>query len=161
MGGKRQPTEAMRQMYDKKREDTLRRISAAIKDMKKWGEPVTKKRIMERAGVSSGTMSKPYVIELLKTEQVCQFANVASITRVRTDTAKELSIAVNENARLTSKLKTQDERIRKLQEQLIQAKEELKSIEEENERLRGQRQLLLERLSDAEIPVGNIRIKED
>ena len=160
MGGKRQPTEAMRKMYDKKREDTLRRISAAIKDMKEWGEPVTKKRIMERAGVSSGTMSKPYVIELLKTEQVCQFANVASITNVRTDTAKELSIAVNENARLLCKLKTQDERIRKVQEQIIQAKEELKRIKEENELLRGQRQLLLERLSDAEIPVGNIRIKD-
>lgn len=159
MGAKREPSAAMKNMYSRKREDTLKRISDAIKDMKKWEEPVTKKRIMERAGVSSGTLSKPYVLELLKKERVCQFSEIETTCCARkSDSAtKELSIALRENKKLNTELSKAVEQVEKLRSKRDWLNDELKKIKEENAQLRGQRQLLLERLYNAGISIGNIR----
>lgn len=159
MGAKREPSPAMKNMYSRKREDTLKRINDAIKDMKKWGEPVTKKRIMERACVSSGTLSKPYVLELLKKEKVCQFSEIETTCCAgKPDSAaKELSIALRENKKLNTELLKAVEQVEKLRSKRDGLNDELKKIKEENAQLRGQRQLLLERLYNAGISIGNIR----
>ena len=159
MGTKREPTANMQGMYARKREETLRRIEVAIREMKDDGEHVTKKLIMERAGVSSGTLSKPYVIDLLKKEKVCQFQGlVAPVNKEERNVFKELSVVAKENSRLRSRIEALTITISTLQAQKAKVSEELKAVKEDNELLRGQRQLLLERLNNAEISLGNIRL---
>ena len=159
MGTKREPTANMQDMYARKREETLRRIEAAIKEMKNDGEIVTKKLIMERAAVSSGTLSKPYVIDLLKKEKVCQFQGLAApVNKEERNVFKELSVVAKENSRLRSRIEALTITISTLQDQKAKVSEELKAVKEDNELLRGQRQLLLERLNNAGISLGNIRL---
>lgn len=157
MGAKRKPTAKMQDMYARKREKTLASIEAAIKEMKDDGELVTKKLIMERAGVSSGTLSKPYVIELLKKEKVCQFQGLAApVSKEEKDALMELSAIAKDNSRLKNKIKALTITISTLQDQKARMSEDLKAVKEENELLRGQRQLLLERLNNAGVSLGNI-----
>ena len=159
MGTKREPTANMQDMYARKREETLRRIEAAIKEMKNDGEIVTKKLIMERAAVSSGTLSKPYVIDLLKKEKVCQFQGLAApVNKEERNVFKELSVVAKENSRLRSRIEALTITISTLQAQKAKVSEALKAVKEDNELLRGQRQLLLERLNNAGISLGNIRL---
>ena len=159
MGAKRKPTAKMQDMYARKREKTLASIEAAIKEMKDDGELVTKKLIMERAGVSSGTLSKPYVIELLKKEKVCQFQGLlAPMNKEERDTLKELSTMAKDNSRLKNKIEALTITISTLQDQKAKMSADLKAVKEENELLRGQRQLLLERLNNAGISLGNIKL---
>ena len=159
MGTKREPTANMQDMYARKREETLRRIEVAIKEMKDDGELVTKKLIMERAGVSSGTLSKPYVIDLLKKEKVCQFQGLAApVNKEERNVFKELSVVAKENSRLKNRIEALTITISTLQDQKAKVSEELKAVKEDNELLRGQRQLLLERLNNAGIPLGSIRL---
>ena len=159
MGAKRKPTAKMQDMYARKREKTLASIEAAIKEMKDDGELVTKKLIMERAGVSSGTLSKPYVIELLKKEKVCQFQGLAApVSKEEKDALMELSAISKDNSRLKNKIEALTITISTLQDQKAKMSADLKAVKEENELLRGQRQLLLERLNNAGISLGNIRL---
>ena len=159
MGSKREPTAKMQDMYTRKREKTLASIEAAIKEMKDDGELVTKKLIMERAGVSSGTLSKPYVIGLLKKEKVCQFQGLAApVNKEERNVFKELSVVAKENSRLKNRIEALTITISTLQDQKAKVSEELKAVKEDNELLRGQRQLLLERLNNAGISLGNIRL---
>lgn len=159
MGTKRKPTENMQDMYARKREETLGRIRSAVREMKDDGEIVTKKLIMERAGVSSGTLSKPYVIDLLKKEKVCQFQGLAAPgSKGERDLVKELSALARDNARLKRKIEELKLTVSLLQAQKAKVSEELKAVKEENELLRGQRQLLLERLYNAGVSLGNIRL---
>ena len=159
MGAKRKPTAKMQDMYARKREKTLASIEAAIKEMKDDGELVTKKLIMERAGVSSGTLSKPYVIDLLKKEKVCQFQGLAApVSKEERDALMELSAVAKDNSRLKTKIETLTITISTLQDQKAKMSADLKAVKEENELLRGQRQLLLERLNNAGISLGNIRL---
>ena len=63
---KQKTTKGQQEYYEAKKQDTLFRIKSAITDMKEFDETVTKAKIMEMAGVSSGTLSKPYVLDLLR-----------------------------------------------------------------------------------------------
>lgn len=149
----------MQDMYARKREETLGRIKSAIKEMKDDGELVTKKLIMERAEVSSGTLSKPYVIDLLKEEKVCQFQGLAAPgIKEERNILKELSAMARDNNRLKHKIEALTLTVSLLQDQKAKVSEELKSVKEENALLRGQRQLLLERMCNAGIPLGDIRL---
>lgn len=159
MGNKREPSAQMKEMYARKREETLKRIEASIRDMKEYGEPVTKKLIMERAGVSSGTLSKPYVLDLLKKEKVCQFQELTILgSQGARDTLRELSSVAKENSRLKNRIDSQNSLISMLKDQKAKIAEELKAVKDENALLRGQRQLLLERMDNAGIPLGNIEL---
>ncbi len=157
--GKRQPTQNMQKMYEAKKADTLSRIRAAIHEMKDFGEPVTKAGIMKMAGVSSGTLSKPYVVAVLKEEKVCQFATVHALNYRRYQ--QIMSSLTQENAKLKSKIKQQDEKIVALTKKNSAICKELKSTEETVRHLRGQQQMLSERLVNAGVPLGTIRLVND
>lgn len=117
---------------------------------------MTKKLIMERAGVSSGTLSKPYVLDLLKKEKVCQFQELTIIgSQGARDTLRELSAVAKENSRLKNRIDSQNSLISMLKDQKAKIEKELKAVKDENALLRGQRQLLLERMDNAGIPLGN------
>lgn len=155
--GTRKPTPAMQEMYAKKKADTLSRIRFVIREMKDTGELVTKKSLMERAEVSSGTLSKPYVIDLLKKEQVCQFAAIPASSK-GLSTEKTLSALAKENQQLRKKVEGLEERIVVLQKQKAKALKECQQEKESNEFLRGQRQLLLERLASTGVSLGEIKL---
>ncbi len=155
---KRQPTQNMQNMYDAKRNDTLNRIKNAIHTMKEWDEPVTRSKIMEMANVSSGTLSKPYVIELLKEERVLQFAAVDIHDKVKEYYEGKISDIISENKALKKKIDKQSARISALDKQKSSLDAELMKYKETNMRLRGQNQMLLERLDNMGVPVTNIRL---
>ena len=153
---KRKTTQGQQNYYETKKQDTLNRIRSAIKDMKEFDETVTKAKIMEMSGVSSGTLSKPYVLDLLKEERVCQFATkddskpdyyIDSLPVLR----KELDAMKKKNKSLDAKLAA-------MTKQRDSYCKKLKDCEHENARLRGQTQMLLERLDSAGLTAGNIRL---
>ena len=63
---KRTPSDNMQAMYAAKRNETINKISSAIQEIEDDNRIVTKKELISLTGLSSGTFSKPYVLELLK-----------------------------------------------------------------------------------------------
>ena len=158
---KREPTAAMKKMYEDKKHDTLNRIRNAIRSMKEWDEPVTKSRIMEISGVSSGTLSKPYVLDLLKQERVCQFAEPSEESAVQNYYKRNYSSLAKEYKALKGEMEKRNMQIAAIKNQKDRLERELKSSKEINARLRGQRQMLLERLDSLGISIGNIKLIKD
>ena len=153
---KRKTTQGQQNYYETKKQDTLNRIRSAIKDMKEFDETVTKARIMEISGVSSGTLSKPYVLDLLREEHVCQFT--------KKDESKpdyysdSLPVLRKELDAMKKKNKSLDAKLIAMTKQRDSYAKKLKDCEHENSRLRGQTQMLLERLDSAGLTAGNIRL---
>ncbi len=159
MGTRKPPTPAMQAMYAKKREDTINLIRDAIHAMKGFGEHVTKKNLMERAGVSSGTLSKPYVLEVLEAEGVCQFEGKTNSLRMKT-IDREYGELVKETEMMRRRIKKLDERIMDLQRQKDAINKQLANIKAGNAILRGQRQMLMERLESVGVSLGEIRFDQ-
>ena len=153
---KRKTTQGQQNYYETKKQDTLNRIRSAIKDMKEFDETVTKAKIMEMSGVSSGTLSKPYVLDLLREEHVCQFS--------KKDESKpdyysdSLPVLRKELDAMKKKNKSLDAKLIAMTKQRDSYAKKLKDCEHENARLRGQTQMLLERLDSAGLTAGNIRL---
>ena len=153
---KRKTTQGQQNYYETKKQDTLNRIRSAIKDMKEFDETVTKSKIMEMAGVSSGTLSKPYVLDLLREEHVCQF-------QTKDDSKPDyysdsLPVLRKELDAMKKKNKSLDAKLAAMTKQRDSYAKKLKDCEHENSRLRGQTQMLLERLDSAGLTAGNIRL---
>ena len=160
MAVKRTPSPAMQRMYEEKKQETVKKIKAVIGERRKNGLPITRKNIMEDAGVSSGTLSKPYIIDLLREEKVCQFAVTQQVkTENGSYAAQELSRALKDIRLMKSKIASMEAKNDKLLRQKKELTEKNKDLTNINSLLRGQRQLLLERLDSAGISVGNIIIK--
>ena len=124
--------------------------------MKEFDETVTKARIMEISGVSSGTLSKPYVLDLLREERVCQFATKdESKPDYYSDS---LPVLRKELDAMKKKNKSLDAKLIAMTKQRDSYCKKLKDCEHENSRLRGQTQMLLERLDSAGLTAGNIRL---
>lgn len=155
-----QPSNAMQEMYKARKADTLKRISDVIDEMEEMGEKVTKKALIERTGLSSGTFSKPHVIELLKERHVCQFASKA-------EEIKENSIqqTLKDHSKAMKRIEVLEHRIDNLEEARVKDKERRqaleaknKELEERNAYLRGERQMLLERIKAAGVGLGEIKL---
>ena len=81
-----------------KREATLKAVQDAINSIKASGRPVRRKDILEESGVSSAVLSKPYVKELLKQNQVLMYESQRVSTTSGTAPYKSLA-RENENIR--------------------------------------------------------------
>lgn len=68
--------EKRQQYYDRRRTRTMQKVQAGIDQIKAEGREVTKKELMEITGLSTGTFSKDHVKEVLKKNQVCQYAPI-------------------------------------------------------------------------------------
>lgn len=64
----------MEKSYEERRKQTLETVQKAIDELKNEGQKVTKKALMEKTGLSTGTFSKDHVKALLKANRVCQYA---------------------------------------------------------------------------------------
>lgn len=157
----RVPTPGMQKMYAEKKQITLSKIEACIDEMREWGEEVTKKRIIERTGISSGTLSKPYVLDLLRRKEVCQFKPIAktkSSSSPRIE--KELSKRIKEIEVLEHKLSDSQDMVITLRDRIITKEKEISSLKDTIAHLRGQQQLLLERLDSSNVGIGNIILEK-
>lgn len=160
MAVKRTPSPAMQKMYEEKKQETIKKIRAVIRERRKNSLPITRKNIVEDAGVSSGTLSKPYIIDLLREEKVCQFAVTQQVkTENGSYAAQELSRALKDIRLMRSKISSMEAQNNKLLRQKKELTDKNKELTDTNTLLRGQRQLLLERLDSAGISVGNIIIR--
>lgn len=70
----REVSPKMRAVYDARKQETLKKVQSAIDQLKASGEKITKKKLAEVSGLSSGTFSKDHVKALLAENQVCQYA---------------------------------------------------------------------------------------
>ena len=149
----RTPTENMRQMYESRRLDTLRKIDEAITDLQEMGQIVTKQALMKRTGLSSATFSKPHVKELLERRAVCQYAERTVILQEKAEREgrKEADRLRRENDRLRNKNRNLEDEVTHLRRMLEKRMMENANLRGETERLRGKYQLCLERMESAGI----------
>lgn len=126
-------SEKQQNAYNARREQSIKKVEEAIAFLKAIGQPVTKKALLEKTGLSSGTFSKDYIIEVLKKNEVCQFKDTKKVRQDRVE--KSLSQTNNklqyEVERLKSKLKDRDieneiliKKINELNNQLLSEKKE-------------------------------------
>lgn len=115
--GKERPTR------ESMKKDTLNKLQIAIDRIKQDGRRVTRKELMDISGLSSGTLSKPYVKELFKENEVCQFSP-ESISR-KESKSQTLADVMYENHRLKAVIKDMDRKYAELEKQYIKAVNEL------------------------------------
>lgn len=145
---KKTPSKNMQAMYDAKRSETLQKISDAIREIEDDHRIVTKKELISLTGLSSGTFSKPYVLELLKEKKVCQFRDKRVVLSEKKD---KLSIEVisdlsKENDKLKSQIEKLDLQISKLSKRLSEKESDYAELKKDYELLKGRYQILLEKL---------------
>ena len=145
---KKTPSKNMQAMYDAKRSETLQKISDAIREIEDDHRIVTKKELISLTGLSSGTFSKPYVLELLKEKKVCQFRDKRVVLSEKKD---KLSIEVisdlsKENDKLKSQIEKLDLQISKLSKRLSEKESDYAALKKDYELLKGRYQILLEKL---------------
>ena len=145
---KKTPSKNMQAMYDAKRSETLQKISDAIQEIEDDHRIVTKKELISLTGLSSGTFSKPYVLELLKEKKVCQFRDKRVVLSEKKD---KLSIEVisdlsKENDKLKSQIEKLDLQISKLSKRLSEKESDYAELKKDYELLKGRYQILLEKL---------------
>lgn len=63
----------LQKKQDATRQVTLKKIQAAIDELRENSEEVTKKRLIEITGLAASTFSKNHVKDLLQSNEVCQF----------------------------------------------------------------------------------------
>lgn len=111
--GKERPTR------ESMKKNTLHKLQMAIDRIKQDGRRVTRKELMDISGLSSGTLSKPYVKELFKENKVCQFSP-ESINR-KENKSQTLADVIYENQKLKAIIKDMDRKYAELEKQYIEA----------------------------------------
>lgn len=165
---KRDVSPKMQAVYDARKEETLKKVQSAIDQIQANGEKVTKKRLAEVSGLSSGTFSKKHVKELLKENQVCQYApgakehtnfyvaaRPASKPHERStiiNTIKEKQISQEDVDRIIEEQKKIIARLEKEQELL---EKQIQETEKKYERTLGQYQLAARILNNMGVKIDN------
>lgn len=145
---KRTPSENMQAMYAAKKNDTISKISSAIQEIEDDNRIVTKKELISLTGLSSGTFSKPYVLELLKERKVCQFRDRRKIIdekreKLSSEILNDLEI---ENRKLSSAIDRLSHRNSILEKRLKDVTDEYEELKTKHAVLLGKYQVLLEKL---------------
>lgn len=142
------PSKNMQKMYSDKKTNTLQKIQEAIDSIKEDNKIVTKKELISITNLSSGTFSKPYVLELLKKNKVCQFKDRLKTTKERVDYLEineinELNKTINALNKKIDLLTNQKEI---LQNKLEKSDKQLTELTIEYQKLKGRYQIVLEKL---------------
>lgn len=121
---------------DECKNETVNKVQIAIDELKAEGCIVTRKLIIERAGVSSSVLSKPHGKAVLEKNEVCQYEVKKKVKGVsEKDYILELSKA-------TKKIDKLNEENKKLRDVIDKKDLEYYKLKEANEILRGQMFLL-------------------
>lgn len=154
----KEPTDGMKRYYEGRKAETIKKVTDAIDEMLEWNEVVTKKELMRRTGLSSGTFSKPYVLEVLKDRKVCQFAVSAVNSKEEKERlrAEENDRLKRENKALLRRAEDAESRVVKLKGDRAKQDERIKELESKVEHLVGTQQMLLERLDVMTVGHGDI-----
>lgn len=168
---KRDVSPKMQAVYDARKEETLKKVQSAIDQLQANGEKVTKKRLAEVSGLSSGTFSKEHVKELLKENQVCQYApgakehtNFYVAARPTSKPSKPHEHLTIRNTLQEKQFSQEDEdRIIEAQKKIIAKLEkkqenlenQIQEIEKQYERMLGQYQLAARILNNMGVKIDN------
>lgn len=149
--------EGLKKVYAEKRERTTNLIIEAIESIQKSGKEVRRKDLIEMTGLSSGTFSQDYVKEILKEYKVCQYKNLKTIEEKREmSLVEENSKIINENNKLSSQVQTLSIDNDRLRNNVKEAEDKYKELEEEHMLLRGKFQQALEQLDAMGIKIDEI-----
>lgn len=142
------PSKNMQKMYSDKKNETLNKIQSAINNINEDNRIVTKNELIILTGLSSGTFSKPYVLELLKKNKVCQFRERKSVIR-----EQKGILLINEVNELNKTINTLNKKIdllinqkEILQRKLSESDKELAELTIKYQKLKGSYQIVLEKL---------------
>lgn len=133
-----------------KKNDTLSKVEDAIKLIKSQDREVTRKELLELAGVSSSVLCKPYVKELLKKHEVLMFKPTVILEKKGGDTynalKKQMETLSKKLQKRERQLKDKELLVETKNKYIVTLQEKLKDTEEENAILRGKNQQILEYL---------------
>jgi chromosome segregation ATPase len=133
---------------EKKKAETLKKVSLAIDTIKCTGDKVTRKGILEISNVSNAVLSKTYVKDLLKEEQVLMYEPKKQLQKPGTDTYRSLQ-RQNEQLQmqvdqLNHKLSDSKAEVFQKEQCINKIREQIEELEIDRQRLRGKVQNLLE-----------------
>ena len=140
----KKPSDNMKKMYEAKRKETSQKIIAAIKELQSDGGVVTRKKIIDMTGVSSGTLSQEYIKDIFREYQVLQFAKEVSTSKKDTNRDASIDSLSAEIGALKSKLQDYEQALELKQKQLDKALAELSESKNSYQLLSGKYQQLLE-----------------
>lgn len=151
-------TDGRQAVYAKRRAQTAAKIQDAIDYIQEDGRVVTKKELQEITGLSSGSFSQPYILEILKKNRVCQFKNVGSKKPRDSSTSlkKEYDQIIVENSRLKSKIQDYEIECDKEKKKYNDLYESYKDLEYQHQLLRGKYQQLREFLEIQDININDM-----
>ena len=145
-------------VYAKRRAQTAAKIQDAIDSIQEDGAVVTKKKLQELTGLSSGSFSQPYILEILKKNKVCQFKNID--TKKSRDKGvslkKDYDNLIIENNRLKSKIQDYEIECDKEKKKYNELYESYKDLEYQHQLLRGKYQQLREFLEIQNININDM-----
>ena len=123
------------------KQNTIQKVQNAIDIIKSVGNKVTRKELLQLSGVSNSVLSKLYIKDLLKMNQVLMYEPKIKLTPTKYDhinvLQKQLNNALRNNEILEHKSSDANCKIEAIENKY-------KEISRDNEILRGKVQLLLE-----------------
>lgn len=133
---------------NKRRTHTLELIQSAIDDIKAEQSIVTKKKLMDATGLSSGTFSQPYVKKLLEKNKVCQYRETNIIAPSSQNNSRKQGMIELEKMiqQKESIIQDYELHIESLNKKIKKATDNYTKISAEYELLSGKYQQLLEYL---------------
>ena len=143
-------TENMIKCTENKKNETIEKVEAAIKLIKSQGKEVTRKDLLEEAGVSSAVLSKPHMKEILKKHQVLMYKPTFVAEQKGGESYNQMN---KQLITIEKKIQKKDHQIEDLKAVIETKKKyidklnnEIKQLNYENEILRGKNQRILEYL---------------
>lgn len=135
---KNKTSENMQKMYAGKRASSTQKVQDAINEIQGEGREVTKKELMEKTGLSSGTFSQAHIKAILEKNQVCQFKSLKKISPE--DKKAETQSQIIE--RLSKEIQKNESSIQSLQIALEKKTNDCKKLDEKYSKLEYEYQLL-------------------
>lgn len=123
--------ESLLKKQEAQRENTMKVVEEAIKEIKLEGGVVTKKKLQELTGLSSATFSKEHVLYVLKQYKVCQFKDVKTVKKDSTGVDMKEYRLLKRISYLENEINKRDKKIESLSKQI-------KELTFENEKLLGE-----------------------
>ena len=136
---KRELPNALKERQEKQRNESIKRVNEAIKELKEEGQRVTIKLLVDRTGLSRATLSKSHIEEVLKKNRVCKFERRMCVEHSSTIDINELELEISN---LQSKLEKSNKELAKVKNRNNKLKLENYELKEKNKKLLGELQMV-------------------
>lgn len=118
----RQLPEEVTNFQKNSKNETIKKVQAAIDELRAEGFIITRKLILERSGVSNSVLSKPHIKNVLKENKVCQYSVHKKVT-ITNDVLLDLAKSAKKIEKLEKKVKELEYKLNKEKMNSIELKE--------------------------------------